>query len=144
MNRRAFLATTVLLAACGATEEEAAAQPPDRCAHCGMHVAGDWLTSGARTAAGASVVFDTPKCLFAWMNGDGAGASEAWVTEYYAREHRPIADVWYVIGSDVTGPMGADLIPVQGPQRESFVRDHGGTAIELTAARARVGELFRY
>jgi nitrous oxide reductase accessory protein NosL len=144
MKRRTFVVIAGLLTACGAGREEAAAQPSDRCAHCGMHLAEDWLTGGARTAAGANVRFDTPKCLLAWLNGDGAGASDAWVTEYYARDHRPIAEVSYVIGSDLSGPMGADLIPVDLHRRDAFVRDHGGTGLDLATARARVAELFRY
>lgn len=146
MKRRTFVAVTALLAACGAgPDEEVAAQPSDRCAHCGMHIAGDWLTSGAHTAAGVAVRFDTPKCLFAWLGTPpGAGASRAWATEYYAREHRPIEELSYVIGSDLTGPMGADLIPVDGHLGDRFVGDHGGTVLDATTARARVGELFRY
>lgn len=150
MKRRTFTLGAICLgfvsAACGASNEEAAAQPIDRCAHCGMHIAGDWLTSGATRADGVRVQFDTPKCLFAYLGGEpGRGATESWVTEYYAREHRDIAAVVYVDGSDVMGPMGHDLIPIEGRERaDGFVRDHGGTVLELAAARARGIELFRY
>lgn len=144
MNRRSFAIGTLFLAACGANREEAAAQPSDRCAHCGMHIAGDWLTSGA-THAGHDVQFDTPKCLFAWLAGDGAGATSVWVTEYYGRTHHDIEGLFYLDGSDVMGPMGADLIPIDGRDRaDAFARDHGGTVLDLAAARARGPALFHY
>lgn len=150
MKRRTFALGAVsagfVLAACGASNEEAAAQPTDRCAHCGMHIAGDWLTSGTTRADGVRVEFDTPKCLFAFLGGEaGRGATESWVTEYYGREHRGIDAVVYVDGSDVMGPMGNDLLPIEGRERaDGFVRDHGGTVLDLAAARARGVELFRY
>lgn len=144
MNRRSFVAFALVLAACGASREEAAAQPTDRCAHCGMRIAGDWLTSGATTSEARSVQFDTPKCLFAWLAGDGAGASGLWVTEYYGRTHHDVEGLFYVDGSDVMGPMGADLIPIDGRDRaDAFARDHGGNVLDLARARARAAALFR-
>ena len=145
MRRRAFT-SFVLLAACSSPGEEAAAQPTGRCAHCGMLVAGDWLACGATMPDGRAVVFDTPKCLFGSLGGrDGAGASEVWVTEYYGRTRRAFDQVVYVDGSDVLGPMGADLVPVAPRERaEEFVRDHGGTILDPAAARARAPQLFRH
>lgn len=145
LSRRAFSVGSLFLAACGAAGEEAAAQPTDRCAHCGMHVASDWLTSGA-TVSGRALVFDTPKCLFAYLaTADGAGATDVWVTEYYGRTHQPADRMVYVDGSDVMGPMGNDLLPIEDRSRaEGFVRDHGGTILDAAAARARGPELFRY
>jgi nitrous oxide reductase accessory protein NosL len=146
MRRRTFT-SFLLLAACGAGPgEEAAAQPTGRCAHCGMLVAGDWLACGATQADGGPVVFDTPKCLFGYLaSAAGAGASEAWVTEYYGRTRQPVDRVVYVDGSDVSGPMGADLVPIAPRERaEEFVRDHGGTILDLAAARVRALQLFRH
>jgi copper chaperone NosL len=150
MKRRTFTAFTVLVAAggvaCGASREEAAAQPSERCAHCGMSIGSDWLASGATTRTTAAVQFDTPKCLFAWLGGaEGTGAREPWVTEYYSRERRAIDGLFFVDGSDVMGPMGGDLIPVEGRDRaDGFARDHGGTVLDAAAARTRGPELFRY
>lgn len=146
MQRRTFTAF-LFVAACGASPgEEAAAQPTGRCAHCGMHIAGDWLTSGATRANGQHVEFDTPKCLFAYLaGGDGAGATDVWVTEYYGRTRQPVDRVVYVDGSDVMGPMGNDLIPIESRERaDGFVRDHGGTVLDVAAARTRGPALFRY
>ena len=145
MHRRAFT-VSVFLAACGAgPNEEVAAQPTDRCGHCGMRI-GDWLTCTAMRADGQPVSFDTPKCLFAFLaSEEGAGAREPAVTEYYSRTSRPADSVVYVDGSDVMGPMGRDLIPIEPRERaEGFVRDHGGTILDPSAARARGPELFRF
>ncbi len=50
-----------------------------------------------------------------------------------------------MLGSDVQGPMGRDLVPVQGREAaERFARDHQGRVLgfdEVTAAV--VDELFR-
>jgi nitrous oxide reductase accessory protein NosL len=68
-----------------------------------------------------------------------------WVTEYYGRTRRAFDQVVYVDGSDVLGPMGADLVPVAPRERaEEFVRDHGGTILDPAAARARAPQLFRH
>jgi nitrous oxide reductase accessory protein NosL len=145
VNRRVF-STFLLVAACGASPgEEVAAQPTGRCAHCGMRIT-DWLTSTATRANGEHAEFDTPKCLFAFLaSEEGAGARDLEVTEYYTRTRRAADAVVYVDGSDVTGPMGPDLIPIESRERaESFVHDHGGTILDLAGARARGPELFRY
>jgi hypothetical protein len=93
--------------------------------------AGSGFTAGATTAAGAAVTFDSPKCLFRWLgSAGGAGATGAWVTEYFTRAHTPVDDAFYVLGSDVTGPMGRDLIPVAPRDRaEHFASSHGGRVL---------------
>ena len=53
-----------------------------------------------------------------------------YVTSYYDREPIRARDAYFVIGSDVLGPMGAELIPHAGREAaEEFQRDHGGSAI---------------
>ena len=34
-------------------------------------------------------------------------------------------DVRFVIGGDVVGPMGPDLVPVDPPRASKFIQDHG-------------------
>ena len=54
----------------------------------------------------------------------------AFVTSYYDREAIRARDALFVIGSDVLGPMGAELIPHASREAaEEFRRDHGGSAI---------------
>jgi len=114
-----WLALLVWLVACGDAERE-------RCAECGMFVdlAPRWMAGyedGPR--------FDTPKCAF---RHDLARARAGWVTEYYSQTRRDVDGVRFVVGSDVIGPMGADLVPVGGEsQAERFVEDHGGRIVEV-------------
>lgn len=103
-----------------------------RCERCGMFVdlQPRWAT-GAVAAGGRDVHFDAPRCMFAWLEGTEARGAEApWVTEYYTQRKRPAAFVWYVVGSDVTGPMGPDLVPI-GDQAsaERFKTEHHGRAV---------------
>jgi nitrous oxide reductase accessory protein NosL len=76
----------------------------------------------------------------------GEGAREAWVIEYYTGQRRPAEALFYVIGSDVQGPMGRDFVPVEGRERaQRFRADHHGDRVlawsEIDAAT--VQSLFR-
>lgn len=138
----AALAALVLATACG-DGLAALAQPTNRCANCGMNVAGDsGFTTGATTSAGEIVVFDSPKCLFRWLTRPaGAGATAAWVTEYFTRARTPVDDAFYVLGSDITGPMGRDLVPVAPRERaDHFAAAHGGRVISRAEITAEVVE----
>jgi nitrous oxide reductase accessory protein NosL len=45
----------------------------------------------------------------------------------------------FVVGSDIVGPMGPDLVPVDAARAERFTKDHGGRALavgEVTLAVA--------
>lgn len=115
-----------------------------RCALCGMRVDGSGLVSGATAADGSALVFDSAKCLFRYRIEHG-DIRDAWVTDYYARTHRPIADAWFVTGSDVSGAMGADLIALGSEaDAQRFSREHHGTATLRLAdvSRAVVDGLF--
>jgi len=116
---RAAVAFVALLVACKA---DAA-----RCAHCGMKIdpASPW---NAELADGAKVErFDTPRCVLSeWVGHGKKGAVR--VQDYYDRELRPADEVRFVVGSDVVGPMGAELVPVDVARVAKFEKDHGGTA----------------
>lgn len=85
-----------------------------------------WAT-GALDANGHALAFDTPGCLFRYRaSSRGPGLHDAWVTEYYgpAGVRTNATAVQFVVGSDVPGPMGPDLIPVDPSRVEAFRRDH--------------------
>ncbi len=142
MNARTFLVLGLgclvisLLTGCG----PAAA----RCAKCGMRVADHprWV-AGAITAAGVEERFCCPRCMFVWHHSrDGAGSRDLWVTEYYAQKRMPAADVFFVMGSDVAGPMGKALVPVAGREEAGrFLKDHAGA--RLLQAQEITPELLR-
>ena len=48
------------------------------------------------------------------------------VEEYYDRQWRDGREVLFVMGSDVLGPMGADLVPVDRAHAAKFAEDHVG------------------
>lgn len=121
-----------LLSACNSQDGQASAQAAARCPNCGMRVQPDsaWR-AGMTSAQGEALSFDAPKCMFRVLRGErGQGAREPWVIEYDSREQRPASSVVYVMGSDVEGPMGRDLVPIADRERaERFLRDHHGSRI---------------
>ena len=59
-----------------------------------------------------------------------ADISAVFVTEYYDMDLIDGKKAVYVIGSDVYGPMGKELIPFKTREdAEQFKKDHGGTLI---------------
>lgn len=146
LARRSFLVqASALLLAC-ARGGDARAQSGARCAHCGMRVdPGSSWRAGASAADGTALVFDTPKCMVRIVRS-GRGARDPWVIEYYSAERRPAEGLFYVLGSDVLGPMGRDLVPIEGRDRAArFLADHHGQRVlawsEIDAAS--IEALFR-
>ncbi len=121
--------------------------PKDKCPVCGMFVAKypDW-TGHAELADGTRLVFDGAKDLFKFVLEPGrwlpsrtrADVKVATVTDYYALAPVDAHAALYVVGSDVLGPMGRELVPfARRTDAEEFLRDHRGTRIlsfdEVTA-----------
>ena len=113
--------TLVLLALLAACKADAA-----RCAHCGMKI-DPKSPFNAELDEGSKVEhFDTPRCaLDEWLAHGKTGTVR--VQDYYDRKMRPASEVRFVGGSDVIGPMGPDLVPVDEPRVAKFEKDHGGT-----------------
>jgi nitrous oxide reductase accessory protein NosL len=105
--------------------------PKERCAVCGMFVAKypNWVAIVA-VDGGSLRYFDGPKDLFRFLARDGGQVTpttKIWVTDYYTTTLLDARDAIFVIGSDVLGPMGAELIPHASVElAESFRADHGG------------------
>ncbi len=113
--------------------------PKDTCPVCGMFVAlyPDWIAT-VRYRDGHLHHFDGAKDLFKylldlpkWAPGHQADQIEAiGVTEYYSVQRIDARQAFYVIGSDVLGPMGHELIPLESEaDAQEFLRDHGGKRI---------------
>jgi nitrous oxide reductase accessory protein NosL len=139
VGRRSFLGTLgtsvalVCATACAGGADEASAQrggATGRCGLCGMRVTrGAAFSAGARTAANEEVLFDSVKCMFRWL-GQHADATAPWVTEHLTRSERPARDVFYVLGTDLQGPMGHDLVPVDTAEHaEQLRQSHHGTRV---------------
>ena len=97
-----------------------------RCATCGMKVdpASGWVSYV--TVAAGELAFDTPRCAFTAWRRAASGATGARFREYYSQELKPADGLLFVEGSDVVGPMGADLVPVAAVNAGRFARDHNG------------------
>lgn len=113
--------------------------PRDTCPVCGMFVAKypEWVGT-VLYRDGHAHHFDGAKDLFKylldlprWAPGHQAENIRAvGVTEYYGLGMIDAHDAWYVIGSDVLGPMGHELIPLESREdAEEFLQDHRGRRI---------------
>jgi nitrous oxide reductase accessory protein NosL len=113
--------------------------PRDLCPVCGMVVAKypNWSASVV-WRDGHAHHFDGAKDMFKFLHdlpryAKGHRAQDIVrivVTEYYGLGHIDARQAWYVIGSDVLGPMGHELIPFASrADAEEFTRDHHGRRI---------------
>jgi len=113
--------------------------PRDKCTVCGMFVAKypDWVAR-ITFRDGSRAFFDGPKDLFKYYHDLGkynptkktSDILSIQVSDYYALEPIDAFRAYYVIGSDVYGPMGRELIPfsVEADAAE-FLKDHRGNRI---------------
>ncbi len=111
----------------------------DTCPVCGMFVAKypEWIAT-VLYRDGHAHHFDGAKDLFKylldmpkWAPGHRAGdIAVIGVTEYYGLKRIDARQAWYVIGSDVLGPMGHELIPLETAEdAEEFLKDHAGKRV---------------
>jgi nitrous oxide reductase accessory protein NosL len=126
-------------------------RPDEKCPVCGMFVARypDWV-AGIRYQDGSRVLFDGAKDLFKFVmrfEAYGATAPRAdvaavFVTDYYSLKPLEAERAWFVIGADVLGPMGHELVPfARLEEAQEFLRDHRGRRLlryqEVTPAEVR-------
>lgn len=139
MRRPAILLLLFTLAASAALAAPPAPGKTDRCAVCGMMVSPfpQW-TAALELSDGRVFYFDGPKDMFiaffdlpAHLPGVTAEqVAGVYVTDYYETRLRPATEVLFVVGSDVLGPMGEELVPVFGSAAaETFRRDHAGKGL---------------
>lgn len=114
-------------------------QARDTCPVCGMLVARypAWIAT-VLYRDGSADHFDGAKDLFKYLfdmkryapERDAAEISVIAVTEYYGLQRINAYSAYYVVGSDVLGPMGHELIPLEtSADAEEFLHDHRGTRI---------------
>ena len=111
-------------------------QAKDKCPVCGMFVAKypDFLAQ-VQFRDGTRYFFDGPKDMFTYYlnvprytpGKKSADITSILVTGYYDLTMINGQTAWYVTGSDVTGPMGRELVPfARENQAREFMRDHRG------------------
>jgi copper chaperone NosL len=143
----AFLASGV----CAGERAPVTPSATDKCPVCGMFVKKypDWV-SQIVLKDGSYVVFDGAKDLFKYYfdmkkYNPVRGLSDIdsiYVTDYYELRLIDAFKADYVIGSDVLGPMGRELIPFATPgDARGFMKDHKGKVIlkfnDVTPDRVR-------
>lgn len=146
-HRRAWLRGLLLAGAALASAAPAwpkpvglpAPGPRDTCPVCGMFVAPyPYWVATVQWRDGKLVHFDGAKDFFKylldlprWQPGrQRADIVRMGVTAYYATERIDATGAWYVIGSDVLGPMGHELVPHDSEEdAREFVNDHKGRRV---------------
>ena len=123
--------------ACAEATDSVSAQT--RCTVCGMFVAKypNWLSQIQYENPEQTKFFDGVKDMMVfYFNPEHYGGipSEAikdiYVKDYYSLNWFSAKDAFYVVGSDVYGPMGHELIPFEiRDAAESFSKDHHGKEI---------------
>jgi copper chaperone NosL len=113
--------------------------PKDKCPVCGMFVAKypDWVAA-VTFKDGTRVFFDGVKDMLKYyfnMTKYAPGKTAAdiqaiHVTDYYRLEPIDGRQAFYVVGSDVYGPMGKELIPFEKEaEAREFMKDHKGKLV---------------
>jgi copper chaperone NosL len=110
-----------------------------RCTVCGMFVAKypNWLAQIHYADLSQIRFFDGPKDMLVFYFNperyDGPpreAIKNIFVKDYYSLKSLSARDAFYVIGSDIYGPMGHELIPFETREAaESFRKDHHGKEI---------------
>ena len=111
----------------------------ERCSICGMFVAKypNWLTQIHYDKLGQTNFFDGVKDMMTFYfnperyEGPPKEAiKNIYVKDYYSLNWLSAKDAFYVLGSDVYGPMGHELVPFESKgAAESFLKDHHGKEI---------------
>ena len=148
----AFIGLLTAAPLMGAPEGFVEPSKKDKCPVCGMFVGRyrAWLAEIV-FSDGGYLVFDGAKdfwrCWFdmkRYAPGRRAEAvRSAFVTDYYTQELTDAAGALYVLGSDVYGPMGKELVPfAQLRDAQEFMADHKGLRVlRLAEIRDALAEL---
>jgi len=152
-----FLALLSLWMVSPASAAEKAPPAPsakDKCPVCGMFVAPypNWV-GGIVYKDGGRFYFDGPKDLLTYYFAPekyGSARKRAdiagiYVTEYYSVTAIDGRKAFYVVGSDVRGPMGKELVPfAKKAAADGFLKDHHGKKVlsfdEITPAMLKTLE----
>lgn len=147
LSRRIVLGTLAVAFGTLATGQAAHAKPVklpapgprDTCPVCGMFVAPyPYWVATVLWRDGKAVHFDGAKDFFKYLQDlkkyePGRALAEInamGVTDYYATGRIDAAAAFYVIGSDVLGPMGHELVPHDSEaEAKEFMADHNGKRV---------------
>jgi len=126
-------------AAFAASPSTPAPTQKDKCPVCGMFVSKypDWVATV--TFKDSTVLyFDGAKDFFTWYHNmqrytparNQASISAISVNDYYTLKPVDARQAHFVIGSDVYGPMGKELVPFgKSSDAHAFLKDHKGKMV---------------
>jgi len=107
-----------------------------KCPVCGMFVYKypQWAASLHPDGDPTPLFFDGVKDMMKFyldpLNSKLSKSSQIQVTDYYSQSTIPGEQAFYVVGGDILGPMGKELIPFkQKDEAESFLKDHEATTL---------------
>jgi nitrous oxide reductase accessory protein NosL len=107
-----------------------------KCPVCGMFVSKYPKWAASMHIEGKKYFFDGVKDMMKYYIFDGdflydrKHISQMTVSDYYTLEEIPAKEAFYVLDSDVFGPMGHELIPFKSQKSaETFKLEHNGKAI---------------
>jgi len=150
----ALLSLSVVAPAAAAEIAPPAPSAKDKCPVCGMFVAPypNWL-GVIVYKDGGRFFFDGPKDLFTYYLAPekyGSARKPADIADIYVKDYYSVTAIdgrkaFYVIGSDVRGPMGKELVPfAKKADADGFLKDHHGRKVlsfdEITRATLKLLE----
>jgi copper chaperone NosL len=111
----------------------------DKCPVCGMFVSKypDWVAT-VTFKDSTTLYFDGAKDLFTWYQNmqkytpskNQSDIATMTVNDYYTLKPVDARQAFFVIGSDVYGPMGKELVPFgKRADAHAFYKDHKGKII---------------
>ena len=101
-----------------------------KCPVCGMFVAKNPQWAAMIDDNGKSFYFDGVKDMMKYIFAQKKSFDKVFVTDYYKLNKLEAKEAFYVIGSNVNGPMGSELIPFATESEAfTFSRDHNGKAV---------------
>ena len=141
-SRRALFALPLVVAGLAGCKKDptatpSASAPSGRCSNCGMKLdpASAWLAEIVQDD-GTKLTFDTPRCALTASLAGKKGKLR--FQDYYDKKWHDAGELRLVTGSNVLGPMGPDLVPVDPARAQKFSQDHEGdktlTVAEITKA----------
>lgn len=112
--------------------------PDSRCSVCGMFVVKypNWVTQVLHSDNTLKCFDGVKDMMVYYFNPTKYGSlsqdtiKETWVKDYYNLKWIDGRSAYYVIGSDIYGPMGKEFIPFSSKAAaENFLKDHKGEKI---------------
>jgi len=103
----------------------------DKCQVCGMFLHGhpSWV-SRIKYPKDETYNFDGMKCMFKFYFNNKEGITDILVQDYYTLKTINAKKAYFVVGSDVYGPMGHELVPFKDKKSaDTFLLEHKGKKV---------------